>query len=105
MYIDSVEFTDIRTDAAKGRARALCTLHSDQGTTQLMVRTDLAEGQDTGAAALRPALFADAIRQMVRMPEFRAGLRQIGLSASLPPEFRQALPGQPDQSQPGQSAA
>lgn len=87
MRIDVIEFSDIRFDRTTGHARAICTLSSAEHSTQLIVRAALPGVTDADESALRPALFADAIRQMTRMPEFRNGLRQIAFGAAVQAEF------------------
>ncbi len=93
MRITAIDFSDVRFDAATGKARALCTLHSAESSTQLMVRAtlpDLTDPSEYNESALRPALFADAVRQMTRMPEFRNGLRQLAWGDELPADLRAA---------------
>lgn len=87
MRIDAIEFTDIRFDEQTGRARAVCTLLSSESSTQLLVRATLHGISDATEATVRPALFADAVRQMTRMPEFRNGLRQIAWGDAVQAEF------------------
>ncbi len=87
MRVDAIEFTDIRFDGEMGRASAICTLLSKDNSTQLIVRAEVPGLTSRDEAALRPTLFADAMRQMTRMPEFRNGLRQLVWGDALRAEF------------------
>ena len=75
MQIKMVEFEEITKIDASGKYRAQVILIGDKSQTVVAASATLPETGDS--KTLRALLFADAVRQVSRMPEFRSGLNQL----------------------------
>ena len=70
MYVDEIEITEIPTVETPERARASVAFMSYERQVQVMC--DLREAPETPMKR-HGALLREALRQLRRMPEFRAG--------------------------------
>ena len=70
MYVDAIEITEIPTEETPERARASVAFTSYERQVQVMC--DLQDAPQPPRIR-RNALMREALRQLRRMPEFRAG--------------------------------
>ncbi len=82
MYVDDIEITEIPTIETPERARASVAFMSYERQVQVMC--DLREAPEPKKR--RGALLREALRQLRRMPEFRAGRVALEFRPGLIPE-------------------
>ena len=82
MYVDAIEITEIPTEETSERARASVAFMSYERQVQIMC--DLQEAPEPKKR--RGALIREALRQLRRMPEFRAGRAKLEIRPGLIPE-------------------
>lgn len=75
MYVDAIEITEIPSEETPERARASVAFMSYERQVQVMC--DLNEAPEPSSLKRRVALMRDALRQLRRMPEFRAGRSEL----------------------------
>lgn len=79
MHIHDIEYSDIRVEDNMCAAEVI--LSTNRGTTHCACAVPISSYNDL--EGLRMALLQDAIRQIMRMPEYRRGIRRITLEADL----------------------
>lgn len=82
MYVNAIEVTEIPGDASLARAHVSFTSYE----RQIQVMCDLRRPEADSPVKRRIALLREALRQLKRMPEFRAGRASIEFQPGLLPE-------------------
>ncbi len=87
MYVDAIEITEIPVVETPERARASVAFMSYERQVQVMC--DLREAPEASSLKRRAALVREALRQLRRMPEFRAGRTALEFRTGLIPDEAQ----------------
>lgn len=87
MFVDDIEINEIPINETPERARASVSFMSYERQVQVMC--DLHEAPEPSSMKRRVALMRDALRQLRRMPEFRAGRAALEFRTGLIPDEAQ----------------
>ena len=82
MFINAIEVTEVPGDASFARAHVFFTSYE----RQIQVMCDLRGPDAESPVKRRIALLREALRQLKRMPEFRAGRATLEFQPGLLPE-------------------
>ncbi|WP_299349609.1 hypothetical protein [uncultured Shimia sp.] len=88
MYVNAIEITEIPSEETPERAQASVAFLSYE--RQIQVVCDLREAPAAATFKRKVALMRDALRQLKRMPEFRAGRAVLEFQPGILPEGAQA---------------
>lgn len=78
MYITEIEISDLKVVQDKGRVQGFVSFQCAAGQVQLHCAVSRINRSDS-----RDALVTEAIRQLERMPEFRAGARSLSFAPGI----------------------
>ncbi|MEB8389291.1 hypothetical protein OO012_18860 [Rhodobacteraceae bacterium KMM 6894] len=89
MMIIKLQFENLRFTDGSQQHSAVVILTTDDATLCLTGRAAL--GKTAPRADIKVALFADAMRQVRQMPEYRSGSKQIVLSHGIASQMPQSV--------------